>query len=103
MRIDENKFIAECTTYDFKRDVEDRKVRSWLKSVSAFANTEGGTLYFGVDNDANIVGVDNPQHTAKFISEKINAHLDPVPAFSLHPHRTNDGKVVIELTVFLSD
>ena len=103
MRIDENKFIAECTTYDFKRDVEDRKVRSWLKSVSAFANTEGGTLYFGVDNDANIVGVDNPQHTAEFISEKINAHLDPVPAFSLHPHRTNDGKVVIELTVSAGD
>lgn len=35
MRIDGNKFISECTTYDFKRDVEEKKVRSWLKNVSA--------------------------------------------------------------------
>ena len=73
MRIDGNKFISECTTYDFKRDVEEKKVRSWLKSVSAFANTEGGTLYFGVDDDANIVGVDNPQH--KWIHDKCRASV----------------------------
>lgn len=103
MRIDGNKFISECTTYDFKRDVEEKKVRSWLKSVSAFANTEGGTLYFGVDDDANIVGVDNPQHISEFISEKINAHLDPVPTFSLSPKKTDDGKVLIELTVGAGD
>ena len=40
------KFIAECTTYDFKQALERRKVKSWLKSVSAFANTEGGSLFF---------------------------------------------------------
>lgn len=33
--------IAECTAYDFKLMLEERKPKSWLKSVSAFAN---GTL-----------------------------------------------------------
>ena len=30
--------IAECTAYDFKVMLEEGKPKSWLKSVSAFAN-----------------------------------------------------------------
>ena len=30
--------IAECTAYDFKVMLEENKPKSWLKSVSAFAN-----------------------------------------------------------------
>lgn len=29
--------IAECTAYDFKMMLEEKKPKSWLKSVSAFA------------------------------------------------------------------
>lgn len=36
---------AEC---DKKQAVEKKKVKSWLKSVSAFANTAGGMLIFGI-------------------------------------------------------
>lgn len=32
------KYIGETTEYDKKQEVERRKVKSWLKSVSAFAN-----------------------------------------------------------------
>lgn len=80
MRIENNILIAECTAYDFKGELERKKIRSWLKSVSAFADTDGGTLFFGVDNDARVVGVANPQKDLEFISEKINAHLDPFPS-----------------------
>ena len=31
--------IAECTAYDFKVMLEEKKPKSWLKSVSAFAST----------------------------------------------------------------
>ena len=30
--------IAECTAYDFKVMLEEKKPKSWLKSVSAFSN-----------------------------------------------------------------
>ena len=43
--------LGEATEYDKKQAVEHKKVKSWLKSVSAFANTSGGTLIFGVTND----------------------------------------------------
>ena len=41
MLIHNNTLIAECSSYDFKEMLERKKVKSWLKSVSAFANTDG--------------------------------------------------------------
>lgn len=46
--------IAECTAYDFKVMLEEKKPKSWLKSISAFANGLGGSLFFGIDNDGII-------------------------------------------------
>ena len=46
-----NNLISECTAYDFKVMLEEKKPKSWLKSVSAFANGLGGSLFFGIDND----------------------------------------------------
>ena len=38
------EFLGEATEYDKKQAVERKKVKSWLKSVSAFANTIGGKM-----------------------------------------------------------
>ena len=46
--------IAECTAYDFKVMLEEKKPKSWLKSVSAFTNGLSGSLFFGIDNDGII-------------------------------------------------
>ena len=54
--------IAECTAYDFKVMLEEKKPKSWLKSVSAFANGLGGSLFFGIDNDGIAKGLDDVQH-----------------------------------------
>lgn len=35
MQIHNNTLIAECSSYDFKEMLERKKVKSWLKSVSA--------------------------------------------------------------------
>lgn len=42
MQIDPKTLIGEATEYDKKRSVERKQVKSWLKSVSAFANSFGG-------------------------------------------------------------
>lgn len=94
----EKKFIAECTTYDFTESLERKKVKSWLKSVSAFANTEGGSLYFGVADDDRIVGLDNVQSDSEFISEAIKVRLDPIPDFTLIPFE-REGKHLLEVAV----
>ena len=98
MQIHNNILIAECSAYDFKEMVERRKVKSWLKSVSAFANTDGGSLFYGVNDDGVIVGLENPQDDADFISETIKARLDPVPEIQLIPIE-HEGHTLLEVKV----
>ena len=45
MQIHNNTLMAECSTYDFKEMLERKKIKSWLKSVSAFANTEASSFF----------------------------------------------------------
>ena len=40
--------VGEATEYDKKQSLEVKKPKSWLKSISAFANTFGGKLIFGI-------------------------------------------------------
>ncbi len=94
-----SKLIAECSDYDFKVQVERQKPKSWLKSVSAFANNMGGSLFFGVDNDRKILGVENPQEACDFISEKINSKIKPTPKYELIP-QNEDGKIVVVVKVY---
>lgn len=56
-----NTLIAECTEYNFKVMLEEKKPKSWLKNVSAFANGLGGSLFFGIDKDGIVKGLDDVQ------------------------------------------
>ena len=80
-----NKLIAEATEIDFKVALEVKKPKSWLKSVSAFANGIGGVLLFGVDDDRSIVGLANAQQDAESISRLIKERITPLPQFVLRP------------------
>ena len=93
------RWIAEATECDFKVALETRKPKSWLKSISAFANGIGGTLFFGVDNDRNIIGLADAQADAEAISRLIKERITPFPNFILTPEREN-GKDILLLTVF---
>lgn len=92
--------IGEATEYDKKLALEERKPKSWCKSVSAFANTLGGALIFGISNEDEIVGVVNPSSDAEKISEIIKNRLNPIPEFKLRFHKTEDEKVLIILDIF---
>lgn len=98
MQIHNNTLIVECSAYDFKEMLERKKVKSWLKSVSVFANTDGGSLFYGVNDDGAIVGLENPQADADFISEMIKARLDPVPEIQLIPIE-HEGHSLLEVKV----
>lgn len=96
--IDFATLIAECTAYDFKEVLEEKKPKSWLKSVSAFANTLGGSLFFGIDNDGVVKGLEDVQHVTEAISMKIRDYMDPLPEVEAIPLET-EGKQVLQLKV----
>jgi len=90
---------AETTNIDFKVDLETRKPKSWLKSVSAFANTKGGVILFGIDDITHeAVGIKNIAKITEKISELINSKIEPLPRYELNCFE-EDGKDFIELEV----
>lgn len=86
--------ISECTAYDFKLMLEEKKPKSWLKSISAFANGLGGSLFLGVDNDGVVKGLDDIQHVCETISSKIRDYMDPLPEVEMIPYRINKLEVL---------
>lgn len=99
MILNSNSLIGETAAYDKKQMLEIKRPKSWLKSVSAFASGEGGTLIFGISNDDEIVGLANAESDAERISEEIKTKLDPVPVVNLE-YKEIDGKRLILLHVY---
>lgn len=90
--------IGEATAYDKKEKLEVSRPKSWLKSVSAFANGDGGTLIFGISDDDRIVGLADAESDSEVISECVKTKLDPVPDIHLE-FKEIDGKRLIILYI----
>ena len=90
--------ITECTAYDFKVMLEEKKPKSWLKSVSAFANGLGGSLFFGIDNCGLVQGLDDVQHVCEAISSRVRDYMDPLLEVEMIPHDI-DGLHILQLKV----
>ncbi len=90
--------IGEATAYDKKETLEERHPKSWLKSVSAFANGNGGMLVFGISDDNVVVGLDDAEHVAEVISERVKTLIDPIPDIHLE-FKEIDGKKMVLLHV----
>ena len=94
-----NDLLLEGSSVDYKEALETKKPRSWLKSISAFANSFGGHIVFGVrDNPREVCGLDNPQEVISKITELIKARIDPTPRYQLHAF-AEDDKICIDLEI----
>ncbi|MDR1587842.1 MAG: putative DNA binding domain-containing protein [Treponema sp.] len=74
MALDMERIEAgENLTTEFKREyTEDIK-----KTIVAFANTAGGTLYIGINDDKTAAGVDNPDNTLLQVSNAVHSAIKP--------------------------
>ena len=95
----QNILYIEASKADYKEQLEEKKPRSWLKSVSAFANTHGGHLIFGVKNEPRTVaGLADPQAVISKATELIKARIDPTPRYMVQVVEI-EGKVCVDLEV----
>lgn len=86
--------MRESRTLEFKREV----TRTFLKTVSAFANFGTGEVWFGVDDDGDVVGLEDPKAASLNIENAINDSLSPRPFYTLD-ERSEDGKNLVILRV----
>ena len=95
-------YIGEATAYDKKLMLERKDPISWLKSVSAFANTQGGKLLYGVSDSGELIGLENAEKDAEDISEAIKTQMDPIPQTNLSIHE-EDGKRFVVVEIFAGE
>ena len=77
--------LSETTDIEFKESLEMIKPKSWLKSVSAFANGIGGCIYWGISDNRDVTGLSNEQQAIEKISEIIKARIEPMLLFNISP------------------
>lgn len=92
-------YLGETNFYDKKEKLEINKPKSWLKSVSAFANGKGGKLIFGIKDDNTVIGIENFQKDSEVIREAIKTKMDPIPEFDMEIQEINE-KIILILTIF---
>lgn len=86
----------ESQTIEYKSEyVADIK-----KEITAFANTTGGTLYVGVNDDGSIVGVERPDLCMQQLSNAIRDGIRPdVTMFTRLETVSLEGCTVLRVTV----
>ncbi|MBW3095275.1 putative DNA binding domain-containing protein [Bifidobacterium sp. 64T4] len=65
--------LREGLNVEFKREWSD----SAKRTLVAFANTDGGTLYVGIDDDGNAVGVRNPDECMRQVTQAVSNAVRP--------------------------
>lgn len=71
--------MKENKQLEFKSDITN----TFLKTVSAFANYNGGKIIFGFEDDGEVVGLNNPVQACLDIENKINDTIRPQPQYEL--------------------
>ena len=89
--------LQETLTVEFKSDLKKYSDSEIFDVVVAFANTEGGTLYLGVEDDGRITGVHeshkNPITLSAFIAN------NTIPPVSIRAEIIEEDQPVLQITV----
>ncbi len=86
----------EGQTIEFKTSLAEENAA--IRALGAFANSEGGTVFFGVKPDSSIVGVDVGANTLENFSNTLRRESEP-PLSPTIDQLDIDGKTVVVVVV----
>ncbi|KNG79045.1 RNA-binding domain-containing protein [Mycoplasma sp. HU2014] len=89
------KHYGETTTIEYKESFDPKNPDNIMHTISAFANTVGGKIFIGINDDHQVVGLKNPQLTAEQLSESIKTRIDPKLDFKIEIEQENDLKFIV--------
>ena len=78
---------------EFKRQFSSHE--KMAKEIIAFANTKGGNLLIGVDDDKSIYGVASEKGEAELIKETAEQFCEPPVAYSLSYFEVDHKEIVV--------
>ncbi len=77
--------MRETRTIEFKEAITN----TFLKTVSAFSNYDGGIILFGIDDNGNVKGLSDVKQDCLDIENKINDNISPQPDYLLEIQHDN--------------
>ena len=89
--------FEETLSIEFKSDIKKYGDNDLFEDIVAFANTEGGDLYLGVEDDGTITGV-HPEH-ANPVTLRAYIANNTVPPISTRCEIIEEEKPVLRITV----
>lgn len=72
--------MREGKHLELKENIESN---TFMKTISAYANYDGGKIIFGIDDNGNVKGILNPEEACLNLENKINDSMKPVPEYSI--------------------
>lgn len=88
--------MTEGITTEFKREYTDEI----KKTVIAFANTKGGEILIGVEDDGTVIGVPDVDGTMLKVTNALRDSIKPdITMFLLCEKREMDGKNIVAVNV----
>lgn len=84
--------MRETRNIEFKETITN----TFLKTVSAFSNYDGGVIFFGIDDNGEVKGLPDAKQACLDIENKINDSITPQPNYFLEI-QNNDQ--TIKLTI----
>lgn len=89
--------LKETLTIEFKSDLSKLANSEFFEAVVAFANTEGGELYVGVEDDGTITGAHQDHLTPTTLSAFIANNT--IPPISVRAEVIEDSLPVLKISV----
>jgi hypothetical protein len=94
--IEQMLVAGEGETLEFKERLDSDSVKEGIaKTVVAFANTNGGTVVFGVTDDLRVVGCDDVRRLADCVTGVLRSRCDMVPVFSTEIIKYEDKELLL--------
>ena len=84
--------MHETKKLEFKETITN----TFLKTVSAFSNYDGGEIFFGIDDNGNVKGMPNVRQSCLNIENKINDSISPQPDYTLEIQSDNTIKLTVK-------
>jgi hypothetical protein len=75
----------ETQTIEFKTSVNPTNAHDFIQTVVAFLNTDGGTIFVGVEDSGTVVGIRNPETIEQTVANFIEEFCEPavVPTYEV--------------------
>lgn len=81
-------------------ELKSEVVSDICKEVIAFANTKGGTMYVGVQDDGHVIGVENADRVTLQINNMVRDSIKPdITMFVRYETQEIDGKQIVAVNI----